>query len=203
MAWGIDGMIEAYKNNKQWSVHHELRKDLGDPSILGHRGWIPGIHKVWNGLTRPFAVAGGFFGLTGNPDVPEVTIPDAMKDTTMAEDIKKYQEIKTEEIALRTQSFGMKLGGLVTFNFGKINDGMLLDRNADHARNKGNDVIRQWKKTPPAGEDKGGLPAAATALAGTVAMNALGLNQENGSTPPLSPPPSPSVMQDIPPTRDV
>jgi hypothetical protein len=136
MAWGIDGAMNALVNSKNWSVHHELNQYMGSKSPFGIGGIIPAVQGAGNWISRPFRVIGGFVFGSEKEDVPRVSIPDLLKDTTFGRDVVTYQKTKEEANVQGVQSLKLKVEGVLTLNVGKFNEGSLVEESTKHNREK-------------------------------------------------------------------
>ena len=133
---GVKGLSNAYCNQLQWRAKHDLQDEVGDQSFLGMNSWGAKLQGIWSHAVFPFALAKGFVFGEDKQTIPLVDVPDALKNTQWAKDVQTFSTLKQEEIDLRAKSVEYQVGGILTLNLGKFNDGRAMGKAIEHDRAK-------------------------------------------------------------------
>jgi hypothetical protein len=140
MAKLFDGAFNAYENNKLKLIKADLQQEIGQTSsIFGYQGFMPTIQKVWENVTMPLQVAGGFvFGAEKN-NAPLIEVPEAIAGTQYAKDLQEYANLKTQQVQKEVAATKLKVTQF--YNPSAWNDALAMEQAAKHIEEKADAVI--------------------------------------------------------------
>lgn len=160
MAWLIGGALNALERTRHFRTAEGIKRELGKATAFG-LGTIWHRATTWvSHLTTPFEVVGGFLFGADRPTPQLVTAPAGAQGTDYEQSILAYQRLYHEAVTKEMDALRAKTWGVVTLNISRFNEGLVMDKVAQHARAKaehftlptkdgGPDPLRALAGTPP------------------------------------------------------